>query len=302
MDKTARAIEKTIRYADLFNFPMREEELRQYLIGAKAPGRTIPVGNYRRVRDFFILPGREDLISLRQKKVLFTQKKIVRAINLAHLLRIFPGVRLVGITGSVAASNAGRSDDIDLMIVTAKGRIWLTRALILLAMSWLGLKRPDRESGHFDDQFCFNLWLEDSVTGLRMKNEDLYTAYEVCLMKPLLGSETYFKFMKINDWRRQFLPNFNPSWGLQLTQDSRLIQDLGHLVQYLLESPTLHLFGSLLEPVAKWVSKRRIAGKHARRYHTDVTITDRQLLFHPASPRKRILEKVSSLDGQIRNG
>lgn len=292
-DQTVRAIEKTLRYGALFNFPLTEEELRQYLIGVKAPGRVIPTGNFHKVGEYFTLRGREALVPLRQKNTNYTQKKIARAVKLSNWLRIFPGVRMVGLTGSVAARNAGPSDDIDLMIVTAPGRIWLTRATVLSVLSLAGLKRPDREGGYFDNQFCFNLWLEDSPYGLRIHQEDLYTAYEVCLMKPLLGGETYLKFLRINGWYRKFLPNFNPTFGMQLIQDSRLLQDLGHVAQYIIEISTLHILGWILEPLASFLSRRRITAKHQRGYHPGVRVSNRQLMFHPDSPRERILEQIS---------
>lgn len=293
-DRLIQAVEKTIRYADIFNFPLKEGELRQYLVQAKAEPRFFPPGPYRKVGEYYVLQGREELVGIRKLRDRYSQKKIARAISLSHWLRIFPGVRLVGLSGSVAAFNAAKFDDIDLVIVTAKGRIWLTRTLVLLAMSILGLKRPDRSGPHFSNQFCFNLWLEDSSSGLKMKNLDLYTAYEVCLMKPLLGGETYRRFLKFNSWTERFLPNFSPDYGAQLIQDSKLTQAAGHVVQYLIEIVVLHLLGWALEPLAKFFSKRRIYGKHARHYHTDVTITSHQLMFHPESPREKILATVNS--------
>lgn len=292
MSPESLAVAQTLKYADLFQFPPTETELRQYLIGHKLGSRPIPPGPYKKVGEYYVLRGREALVRTRKIRARYTQEKIARSVKLSHLLRVFPGVRLVGLTGSVAASNASRFDDIDLMIVTAKNRIWLTRAIILGVFSLVGLKRPDKASGHFDNKFCFNLWLEDTKTGLTLKNRDLYTAYEVCLMKPLLGGETYRRFLHVNRWRETYLPNFTWGYGAQHIQDSKLTQDLGHVAQYVVELLLLHALGWLLEPVAKHVSKRRITGKHLRGYHTGVTVTDHQLMFHPASPRRRILSQV----------
>lgn len=292
MSQGSLAVAQTLKYADQFQFPLTEAELRQYLIGYRLGPRPVPPGPYQKVGEYYMLRGREALVRTRKLRVRYTQEKIARAIKLSHLLRVFPGVRLVGLTGSVAASNASRRDDIDLMIVTSKNRIWLTRAIILGVFSLVGLKRPDKASGHFDNKFCFNLWLEETRVGLTMKNRDLYTAYEVCLMKPLLGGDTYRQFLNLNKWREKYLPNFKSGYGTQYIQDSNLTQDLGHVAQYIMEIIFLHTLGWLLEPVARYISKRRIAGKHQRGYHTGVTVTDHQLMFHPASPRRRVLSRM----------
>lgn len=292
MSQGATSVQQTLKYAELFQFPLTETELRQYLIGYRLGPRPIPAGPYQKVGEYYMLRGREALVRTRKLRERYTQEKIARAVKLSHLLRVFPGVRLVGLTGSVAAGNASRRDDIDLMIVTAKNRIWLTRALILGVFSLVGLKRPDKSEGHFDNKFCFNLWLEDSQTGMTMKNRDLYTAYEVCLMKPLLGGETYREFLHLNRWREAYLPNFTGGYGAQHIQDSKLTQDLGHVAQYVVELIFLHALGWILEPVAKYLSKRRIQGKHLRGYHTGVTVTDYQLMFHPASPRRQVLSHM----------
>lgn len=291
------AVEKTVRYAEFFDFPLTETELRQYLIGEKAPS-SLPLGSLARVGEFVMRPGREKLAAVRVKRSLYSQKKIARAIKVAHFLRIFPGVRMVGLTGSVAAHNAVKLDDIDLLIVTAAGRLWMTRAIIFVTLRILGLKRPDNFLSHYNaenrDKLCFNMWLEDSPGGLATRYQDLYTAYEVCLMKPLLGGETYYRFLKANRWTVQFLPNFSASFGGQYLQDSRLIQDLGHVAQYLAEGLVLWGLGWAFEPLARWFSRRRISWKETKRRSLGVFVSDQKLMFHPASPRERILAALEN--------
>lgn len=298
MPQVPEAVQQTLKYADLFQFPLKETEIRQYLIGLKLGNRPIPAGPYKKVGEYYHLQGREDLVKVRRLRERYTKEKISRAIKLSHLLRIFPGVRLVGLTGSVAAGNAARRDDIDLLIVTAPKRIWLTRAIVLGVLGLTGLKRPDRSENHYDNKFCFNLWLEDTRAGLTTKNRDLYTAYEVCLMKPILGGEAYRRFLRLNKWTTRYLPNFSAGYGTQHIQDSKLTQDLGHVAQYALELILLRALGWFLEPLAKQLSRRRISSKHARGYHTDVTVTDHQLMFHPSSPRLKVLAqfKTKTLD------
>ncbi len=285
----AKAVATTLRYAEQFSFAMTPHEVHQFLIGHPHKTRLIPAGEYTRVGDYLVPRGREDLVKIRRTREIYTQKKIARAVILSNWLRVFPGVRMVGITGSVAAGNAKRSDDIDLLIVSARGRIWMTRMIVLAVMSLVGIKRPDRISSHYDNKFCFNIWLEESRGGLKIRNEDLYTAHEICLMKPLLGGAVYYRFLKINDWTKRYLPNFSADYGSQLIQDSRLWQGFGHVAQYILEVLVLGALGWALEPLAKALSKGRIESKHRRHYHSGVSVSDQQMMFHPESPRSKIL-------------
>ena len=142
--KLTTAIEKTLRYGDQFDFAMTQPELEQYLIGHSGDLRVIPAGEFERIGEYFVTRGRERLVKIRKTRNAYTHKKITRAIQLSNWLRIFPGVRMVGITGSVAAGTAKRLDDIVLMRVTAAGRLWLTRLLVLCLMCLPGLNRPAR--------------------------------------------------------------------------------------------------------------------------------------------------------------
>lgn len=286
------AIDKTLRYGEIFSFPLNEVELRQYLIGEKLGSQPIPPGSWEQHGKYFIRPGQERLVSIRKRRAVYTTKKVERAIKLAGLLRLFPGVRMIGLTGSVAAHNAGKFDDIDLLVVTAPGRLFLTRAIVFVILSLLGMKRPDAPIGHFDNKFCFNMWLEDSKEGLETKNCDLYTAYEVTLMKPLFGGDVYYRFLKANSWTNRFLPNFSGSFGSQYLQDSLLLQDIGHVLQAILEIPVLWLAGPVLEAFVRWFSLRRIGIKESRRHSPDVMVTDSKLMFHPASPRLKVLNLI----------
>ena len=74
------------------------------------------------------------------------QKQVQRfwplTMRYARYLANLPHVRMVGITGSLAAGNVKADCDIDFMVLTDAGAMWRTRAL---AMVLALIDREDRE-------------------------------------------------------------------------------------------------------------------------------------------------------------
>ncbi|PJC82439.1 hypothetical protein CO006_03665, partial [Candidatus Roizmanbacteria bacterium CG_4_8_14_3_um_filter_35_14] len=55
------------------------------------------------------------------------------------LLTLFPQIKLIGLSGSIAMMNASHDDDIDLFIITAKNRLWTGRFLAVTIAFLMGL-------------------------------------------------------------------------------------------------------------------------------------------------------------------
>ncbi len=185
---------KTIAYADIFDYPLTGEELRRFLI----KGDSLPPGK----KSFYHLPGRAGLIYLRRQRQNFSRLKWPIARKAARVLSLIPSVKLVAVTGALAMNNSDKDDDIDLMIVTAKNRLWLTRlAALVLLFPWL------RRQRRVNNRICLNLWLDDSV--LAIKRQDLYIAHELCQARPVFERNgAYQKFIAANLWYKKFLPNW----------------------------------------------------------------------------------------------
>jgi hypothetical protein len=118
------------------------------------------------------------------------------------IFKLIPWVRLVALTGTRAMDNARADDDIDLMIITAANRLWLTRLLLTcLLFPWL------RRGKQIARRLCLNLWLDE--TALAITPQNLFTAHEICQAVPLYNQDkTYEKFIKANQWVKQYLANW----------------------------------------------------------------------------------------------
>ncbi len=135
--------------------------------------------------------------------------KIAKAISLAKKIStICKEIEFIGLTGSVAAGYPKNDDDIDLMIVTSEGCLWLTRLWLRL---YVLVKRiPHRKYGHAEkkDDFCFNLWMDDSCLKLPIEKQCLKNAMDLIMMIPLYDKDgTYQSIIRENDWAKNFVIN-----------------------------------------------------------------------------------------------
>lgn len=190
----------TVAYADIFDFPLTLAEVRRWLV----KGDDLILNGVRRTGQFFHLPGRSAIIKIRRNREIasLAKRKLLRLPLL--ILRLIPSIKLVCLTGALAMNNASADDDIDLMVVTSRNRLWLTR-LIVMVILWPLIRR----GRHINNKICLNLWLDELA--LTIKPKSLYLAHEICQAQPVLNrDQTYQKFIEANAWYKRFLPNWKP--------------------------------------------------------------------------------------------
>lgn len=198
------AIAKTLAYSDIFDYPLTAAELHRFLISPrKTAKKNLPRQQY------YYLPGRKNLISLRKKRYRFSQLKLKQIQPLVNLLKIIPSIRLVAVTGALAMNNADEFDDIDLMIITKANRLWLTRLITLLILEISGSRRRFGQV-IINNKICPNLWLDETTLTIPPHLRNLYTAHEIAQIKPLFDRfETYQQFVSANLWVKHYLANWS---------------------------------------------------------------------------------------------
>ncbi|HZQ09784.1 MAG TPA: hypothetical protein VFD70_24620 [Anaerolineae bacterium] len=278
-----RAIVATLLYYDLFAFPLRAEELVRFAHNANTAQHVsnghITTNDLPQRAEwwdssdtFWFLKGRDDLIRRRAELAAASRDKLARARKYARLLQLIPGVRFIGITGSLAMESAIPEDDIDFLIIASRNRLWLTRALVLSALLAWGVKRPDDGRSAYPNLICANIFLSEG--DLHIPDENLFIAHEICQMMPLLGESTYHAFLDANYWVRQFLPQWQPV--------SVEFQDRAgwRRAQRVFEFAFGERIGARLDRELAQRQLQRIESKHARGHNTNVKITPTQLRFH----------------------
>jgi hypothetical protein len=207
VDGLESAILRTVLYADIFNFPLTPQEIHHFLIYHQRIALsdveyalvTSPALKQKLnlLQGYVVCAGRQELIPLRQEREKSSAHLWPRALQYGVWLARLPYVRMVALTGALAMHNAAsENDDVDYLLVTAPGRVWLARAFSIL------LVRLARVNGI---ELCPNYVVAESA--LEQQRRDLFIAHEVTQMVPLYGVELYWRMRHSNAWVDDHLPN-----------------------------------------------------------------------------------------------
>jgi hypothetical protein len=218
-----RAILKTMLYAGIFDYPLTEREIHHYLIEAEAPLEAVQerlqhsewLGQHlHRVNGYYALTLEQ--ADLRHQRASISTQLWGQAEWYGRLLAYMPFVRMVALTGALAMRNAqSPQDDLDYLIVTARGRVWVTRLIIIVLVRLARL---------WGVELCPNYLLSEHK--LNQERQDLYIAHEVTQMVPISGHALYQEMRAANPWVSAWMPNaqqpfyptpvFEPhGWGLR---------------------------------------------------------------------------------------
>ena len=199
------AILKTVAYADIFDYPLNAAELSRYLIGLPASQNELKsslnigslVHKYLSSSSGFIhLAGREEIVSLRLWRSHQAARLWPGAIRYGKIIAQLPFVRMAAVTGALSMDNVAKNADMDFLIVTEAGRLWLCRAMVITLVRW---------AARFGDTLCPNYFL--SSRALVFAERNLYSAHELAQMIPLFGHAVYRDMRSLNNWSNIFLPN-----------------------------------------------------------------------------------------------
>lgn len=247
-DSLAEAILQTISYVDIFDYPITLPEIHRYLIGQDASLSEVreELHNGQMTTEkigsdgeFYFLAGRQDLVQLRHNRSTNSVPLWSQGMRYGRWISQIPFVRMVAITGALASRNVVHDADLDYLIVTEPGYLWLTRAMILAL---------NRMVAPFGATICPNYLL--SLNVLSLTEKDLFIAQELARMVPISGWQIYQQMRELNTWTDTYLPNAQDApTEIYLTETKlKLLQWLG---EFLLRNP----LGKRLEA---WEMKRKI--------------------------------------------
>lgn len=250
------AILRTVLYADVFDYALTPAEIQWMLIGrAATPAEVTSAINaspwlaeriLRAPNGCVTLHDRTPLAALREERQRLAAQLWPAARRWAHRLGCLPFVRMVAVTGALAMDNAPAGDDVDFLIVTEPGRVWLARAL---AVGLVYLARR-RSVG-----LCPNYVLARTV--LAQIRRDAFIAHDLAQMVPLVGHAIYVEMRAANRWADAYLPNaihpLRDEAELQPRGWERALQRLGEWL----------LSGLVGEALETWERERKLKKFHA---------------------------------------
>lgn len=210
-----KAVLDTLRYRAVFKYPMSFYQLSTYLVTQKKINsktlektlKDLEEGKKIKVKGAKYYLNGSETVSW-DERFKNSQELIEKASQLAQILGKIPWITFIGVTGSVAANNAVKDDDIDILIITKPKRLWLTRGFVFVILKILGELRTD---SNYKKKFCPNIFLDESNLAWNKNKRNIYVAHEVVMIHPAFErGEAYFKFIKSNDWVFSHLGNVRP--------------------------------------------------------------------------------------------
>lgn len=285
-----KAIFNTLKYSDLFDFPLTREELWHFLKSDKATSPSVFEKVLKKLpqeialRDnYYHLQGRSSIVAVRKQREKISKRKLQLAQKTAKVLALMPSVLFIGVSGSLALKNADKNADIDLFVITKQKKLWITRLFLLGLLQLLGVRRKKHEKSS-RDMICLNMLLDESKLALSADRRTVYTAHEIAQIMPLFERNgTYKKFLRSNRWVSGFMPN-----ALQTRAKPFLHLSLFGRVFSLLSAALIHAPSS--ELLAKKIQMWKMY-----RHRTNETITDTLLAFHPLDYQQKVLQHLQHM-------
>lgn len=196
------AVLKTLAYADLFDHPLRLEEVHDGLLDCDATVDEVSealqdwerrgvIAQHNRLR---FLRDRRQLVNVREQRRQQTQTLLQKHAWLLRLLVKFPGVRSVSLSGAAAFENCKPADDLDIFIITAPRRLWTIYVALVILLKLIGKRKT----------ICLNCLFDQEH--LSLNERDFFVAHQIAFLRPFSGGEYFRQFLLANAWIYSHLP------------------------------------------------------------------------------------------------
>jgi hypothetical protein len=165
----------TLIYFDLFDYPLTLLEIHQYLYTGGMEGSSYTLleiedclnnsENLKKIignkNGFYFIQSREKIIEMRQKRYVLAEYKFKLARRAIQIFKYLPFIKLVAVCNNLAYLNAKKDSDIDLFVIIAKNRLWLSRFFLIIIITLLGLRPPKEKA---KDKICLSFYVtEDNI-------------------------------------------------------------------------------------------------------------------------------------------
>ena len=250
------SILKTVAYFDLFNYPLKVEDIQRFL-EIETDLSTIenelrPLirqGCLYRIGIYYSLRNDPALAEKRQHGEVLADDLLEIAARNARLLCQFPYVLGVCVSGSLSKRCADDHSDIDYFIITKSNRLWIARTIMHL------FKKLSYLRGH-EHRFCMNYYVDEQAFEIKEKN--IFTATELLTLIPMCGNGGLDKFFEANDWTSLYLPRYSQRhWS---EHDHHKASLLKRILEGLFNNP----LGDILEKQLRKVTDHRWKKKTVR--------------------------------------
>lgn len=245
MDTLRNNILKTLLYYDIFSHPLTSDEIffllpQNSLSKSEVRERLRSFSNQKKdiieKNDFYFIGKNENFINLRKSREYFSRRawKIVRFFT--FIIKQFPFVRAVCVTGSLSKNSSLPESDLDFLVITKPNRLWICRTMLMLFKKIFLFN-----SYKF---FCINYFISEDFLEIEEKN--IFTATEIAHIKCTFNSELFKNFLTANTWIKNYFPNYDMNENYFHSPGCKINNSKG-FIQELLELPFTGNWGNILD-------------------------------------------------------
>ena len=281
-----KAIVNVLEYFDFFQHSLYPDEIHKYL-SLKA-SKEVVFKNLEEMLSTGYIFTKNGLWALNTKSLdvrLHNLKRNTRLLKISKrmgwLIRKFPFVKGVYLSGSLSKLGANSDADIDYFIVTKNNRAWSAR-LFLTAFKKIFLLNNKR-------YFCINFFLDENHLELNKKN--IYTAIESASLIAIHNKGLLGKFYEKNGFIQEYFPNFIPQKAYNFNYTSSFKSQYDPLYGTTNEIAD-DFFGNWIEKKAQDIFKKRLSIKFNGE-NGDSEISDHASGIWPNSVQNRVLNNYN---------
>lgn len=188
--------------------------------GAEEPEKiadAIQASSALRLVDGFVLPVQEEynLDAIKERRDTHEKHRpqmLAEAVSFGEdLVKTFPFVKAICLTGSLASGGFLPEDDIDFNLFvddSAKYAAYLTSFLISLKYSLRHRNKPESKTGKtplLPKVICINVIFRQSEC-IPFVRRDRYLGFELLLQEPIYGVSYYREVFEKNQWLKELFP------------------------------------------------------------------------------------------------
>lgn len=280
-----KSLLRAILYFDVFNYPITAEEAFAFAPSAvntfsyqKSLDKLVAEGLIFQLGKFYSTQNDRELVSQRIKGNALAEEKMKTARKYSLLIASFPFVRAVMLSGSISKGFMNEKSDIDYFIVTEAKRLWIVRTALAI------FRRVFLFNSH--KNLCTNYFID--TANLAIPDQNIFTATELCTLRPTYGSNVIEEFQAANQWALGILPQ--GKFNREITSGGKYF--LKGVIEYFLSF-------SAIDNLNRWLMKKSIQF-WKRKYAHVANTPDFELAFrskegvsksHPRFFQKRALEQ-----------
>jgi hypothetical protein len=198
---------RALLYYDIWQHPLSTAELFAFLpvnslsypefctlLNEKGPGGAVAEScGY-----FFVKARDAGIVDCRLRKERNALSLWKKARLSAHIIKRFPYVRGIFVSGDLSKNVTTPESDVDFFIITVPGRLWIARSMLILFKKVFLFNSKK--------YFCLNYFTAED--NLLLDEHNVFLATEVAHLKPLYNTKLFVEYLRQNNWIRSFFPNF----------------------------------------------------------------------------------------------